>query len=365
MASPARVVRQAVKGVPYLNQELRRRISMSTGRVFATPTTYYVIPTGRCNIACPYCWIHRHVDPTLSKEVLFRIIREAKELSRSGFRIQLSGGEPMIYQPLYDALALAHELRVDFGFTTNGHGLNKSNVAKILAFDPFNINVSLDAIDATINEALRPLKDGTKRTLQGIENLVAEKERTGARVSIVIKPTIMDQNYKNLPDLVRHFGKHSKIQIHFQPYVGEVSDDPFYIKDISAFKDMLDELVKLRHEGYPIIGQDHTFADFVDYFVNPPSSSGGIRHLDLGGQKRNCDIGLRSMFIYPNGDVMFCDFLKQAIGNIHNESLKEIYYGIIAGEQREKMVYCNIDCQQTCKRPTTLAEKAHAFMRMG
>ena len=360
-----RAVKQAAKGIPYLNQELRRRTSMSTGRVFATPTTYYVISTGRCNIACPYCSIHRHVDPTLSSEVFFRIIREAKQLSRSGFRIQLSGGEPMIYKPLYDALALAHELHIDFGFTTNGHGLNKSNVAKILAFDPFNINVSLDAIDATINEALRPMKDGTRRTLEGIENILAEKERTGARVSIVIKPTIMDQNYKNLPDLVRYFGKNSKVQIHFQPYVGETTDDPFYVKDISTLKNVLEELIQLRHEGYPIIGQEQTFRDFLNYFTDPPSNGDGIRHLDLGGQKRNCDIGLRSMFIYPNGDVMFCDFLKQAIGNIHNQSLREIYYGVVAGEQRDKMIYCNIDCQQTCKRPTPLLEKARSFMRMG
>jgi sulfatase maturation enzyme AslB (radical SAM superfamily) len=364
MASPMRAVKQVAKGVPYLNQELRRRISMSTGRVFATPTTYYVIPTGRCNIACPYCWIHHHVDPTLSREVMFRIIREAKELSRSGFRIQLSGGEPMIYKPFYDALALAQELRVDFGFTTNGHALNKSNVAKILAFDPFNVNVSLDAIDATINEALRPMKDGTRRTLEGIENLVAEKERARSRVSIVIKPTIMDQNYKDLPNLVRYFGKCSKIQIHFQPFVGDTKDDAYYVKDIPAFQYVVEELIQLRHEGHPIVGQEETFRGFINYFRDPPTSA-GIRHLDLGGQKRNCDIGLRSMFIYPNGDVMFCDFLKQAIGNIHDQSLQEIYYGVVAGEQRNKMIYCDIDCQQTCKRPTPLFEKARTFMRMG
>jgi len=40
--------------------------------------------------------------------------REAKELSRSGFNVQTSGGEPMIYQPLYDALALTHKLGVNF-----------------------------------------------------------------------------------------------------------------------------------------------------------------------------------------------------------------------------------------------------------
>jgi MoaA/NifB/PqqE/SkfB family radical SAM enzyme len=305
------------------------------------------------------------VDPTLPGEVVCRIIREAKELSRYGFNVQMSGGEPMIYRPLYDALDLSHKLGVNFGFTTNGHALTKSNVAKILAFDPFNINVSLDSVEPRINEWLRPLKDGTRRTLQGIENVVAEKERTGARLGLFIKPTIMDQNYRSLPDLVRYFGKDGRIQINFQPYVGAAADNPFFIKDLGAFAEVVEELVELKHSGFPIVGDEHALRQFVEYFSDPPATPDGIRYFDLGGHKRNCDIGLRSMFIYPNGDVHFCDFLHQAIGNVHTQSLGQIYYGTEANHQRGRMVYCNIDCQQTCKRPVPLWEKAQSFLRMG
>ena len=364
MSSATRIVTQAVKGLPYLDKELRRRISIHTGHVIATPTFYYVIFSGRCNIACPYCTIHREVDPTLSRETMFRIVRQAKQLSGSGFHIQLSGGEPMIYRPLYETLALAQQLRVDFGFTTNGHALTKTNVEKLVACDPFNVNISLDSVDPQINEWLRPLKDGTRRTLQGIDNLRAEKQRTGSRVAIIVKPTIMDQNYKSLPELVRHFGKDSKVQINFQPYVGKTPDDPFFIKDLDALKAVIEELIELKRSGYPLIGQEQTFRGFYEYFADPPLD-GETRRFELDGYKRNCDIGVRSMFIYPNGDVMFCDFLRQAIGNIHQQSLKEMYYGAIAKEQRQQMVYCNIDCQQTCKRPTPLWVKAQSFLRMG
>src|SRR5208282_2868416 len=139
-------------------------------------------------------------------------------LSGTGFNISLSGGEPMIFKPLYDTLALAQALGVNFGFTTNGLGLTKGNCQKLLSHNPFNINVSLESVDPAVNESLRPMKDGTRRTLEGIENLLAEKERTGARVSIIVKPTIMEQNYRGLPALIRHFGKNSKVQINFQPY---------------------------------------------------------------------------------------------------------------------------------------------------
>jgi MoaA/NifB/PqqE/SkfB family radical SAM enzyme len=357
------MARQVVRGLPYLEKELSRRLSLSTGRVLATPMTYYVIFSGRCNLECPFCTIYKEVDPILTADQMFRIVREAKALSGTGFNISLSGGEPMIFKPLYDTLALAHELGVNFGFTTNGLGLTKGNCERLLSHNPFNINVSLESVDPKVNESLRPMKDGTRRTLEGIENLLAEKERTKARVSIIVKPTIMEQNYRGLPALVRHFGKNSKVQVNFQPYVGDINQ-PFWIKEMDVFKGVLDEIRDLQRQGYSVIASDRTLNGFLEYFASPPQM-GNMRHLDLGGAKRNCDIGLRSMFIYANGDVHFCDFLGRAIGNIHQQSLSEIYYGTTAGGQRKEMIYCNIDCQQTCKRPIPLWVKARAFLRMG
>ena len=336
---------------------------MSTGKVLATPMTYYVIFSGRCNLECTFCTIYKEVEPILTAEQMFRIVREAKALSGTGFNISLSGGEPMIFKPLYDTLALAHELGVNFGFTTNGLGLTKGNCERLLSHNPFNINVSLESVDPKVNESLRPMKEGTRRTLEGIENLLAEKERTKARVSIIVKPTIMEQNYRGLPALVRHFGKNAKVQVNFQPYVGEIKQ-PFWIKDLAALKGVLDEIRDLQRQGYSVIASDRQLNGFLEYFAAPPQM-GNMRHLDLGGAKRNCDIGLRSMFIYANGDVHFCDYLGRAIGNIHKQSLSEIYYGTTAGGQRKEMIYCNIDCQQTCKRPIPLWVKARAFLRMG
>ncbi len=81
-----RIASQCIKGIPYLKKELARRASLSTGKVLATPMTYYVIFSGRCNLACTFCTIYKEVEPILSAEVMFRIVREAKELSGKGFQ---------------------------------------------------------------------------------------------------------------------------------------------------------------------------------------------------------------------------------------------------------------------------------------
>jgi MoaA/NifB/PqqE/SkfB family radical SAM enzyme len=363
MAKILRLAGRTVEGLPYLQKEVARRVSLKTGKVLATPTTYYIIFSGRCNLACPFCTIHTITEPMLPGEVMLRLVRETKELSGKGFNISLSGGEPMIYKPLYDVLELAQKIDVNFGFTTNGLGLTRQNVDRLIAFDPFNVNVSVESIDAKINEALRPFPEGTKRTLEGVDRLLEAKRRTGSRVSVIIKPTIMEQNYRTLPALVRHFGKDGGVQVNFQPYVGR-REDPFYVKDLKQLSEVITELKGLQQDGYPIIGNGHTIDGFLAYISNPPAQD-GLSYLNLEGAKRNCDIGLRSMFIYYAGDVHFCDFLKQSIGNIYQQSLSEIYYGAVADAQRRRMVYCNIDCMQTCKRPTPLLAKAKAFLRMG
>lgn len=362
MSEVVRIAKQAVKGIPYLQKELGRKLSLKTGQVLATPSTYYVIFSGKCNLACTFCTIYQQVEPILTREQMLRIIHQAKELSGGGFNISLSGGEPTIFKPLYESLETAQKLGVNFGFTTNALALTKNNIQRILSYDPFNINVSLESVDAKINESLRPFENGTKRTLEAIENLIAEKQRVGSRVSIIVKPTIMEQNYRGLPDLVRHFGKSGPVQVNFQPYVG-LAGDPFWVQDKQELRRVLDEIMSLRDEGYRAIGGDDQYHGFYEYLADPPTEV--MRHLDMNGSKRNCDIGLRTMIIYPNGDVFFCDFLKKPVGNIEKNSLKEIYYGEPAGGQRKVMVRCNIDCQQTCKRPIPILTKARAFLRMG
>ena len=355
--------KQVIKGLPYLKKEVARNLSVRTGNVWTAPMTYYVIFSGKCNLACTFCTIYKQPEPMLSEEAMLRIIRETKELSKTGFNISLSGGEPTIYKPLYASLELAQQLGVNFGFTTNALAMTKDNTKRILSYDPFNINASLESVDPKVNESLRPMKDGTARTLRGIENIMEEKHRIRSRVSVIVKPTIMEQNYRGLPDLVRHFGKRSGVLVNFQPFVGK-KGDPHWVQDLTSLRAVMDELVALQREGYPIMANEHVINGFMDYFSSPPDQD-SHRHLELNGHKRNCDIGLRSMFIYPDGGVHFCDFLHESVGSIYKNSLSEIYRGHIAHSQRKHMVTCSIDCQQTCKRPTPLLVKARSFLKMG
>ncbi|HWD20975.1 MAG TPA: radical SAM protein [Verrucomicrobiae bacterium] len=358
-----RIAKQAWRGAPYLKKEAGKYLSMMTGRPLVGPQMYYIIYGGRCNVACTFCTIYKEVEPKLSGETMLRLVREAHALSGSGFNISLSGGEPLIYPPLYDILDLGKKLGVNIGFTTNGYLLTKQNVAKMLSCGLFNINVSLESITPEVNESVRPRKNGTIQTLEGIDNIIAEKRRTGARVSVIVKSTIMDQTYRNLPELVRYFRKYPEVQCSFQAYLGP-TDSGFWIKDVDEFARVTEELNALVKDGCRLVADGGTLDGFVHYFRNPPKTT-GVSRLDLHGKKRGCDIGYRSMFIFPNGSVQFCDLLQRDVGSVHEKSLKDIYHGEIARQLRRRIEHCNIDCQRTCQRPIPITTKARAFLRMG
>jgi sulfatase maturation enzyme AslB (radical SAM superfamily) len=270
----------------------------------------------------------------------------------------------LIYEPLFATLELAHHLKVNFGFTTNGYLLTPENVSKALQCDPFNINVSIESVNPEVNEQLRPRKNGTAQTLEGIDRLVMEKRRTGARVSIMVKPTIMEQNYRALPELVRYFSRYPEVQVSPQPYLGRF-DSGFWINDVDGFERVTQELNELKRSGCALVPDSGALQEWVNYFRNRPRTGGSLKRIALNGHSRRCDIGYRSLEILPDGAVYFCDLLARPIGNVHEHSLKDLYYGEVARRVRERIHFCDIDCQRTCQRPIPLSTKVRVFLRMG
>jgi len=358
-----RLGRQCWNGLPYLRKEIARDVSVLTGRVWTTPASYYIIYGGRCNVDCPFCYVDKNRQPEISGPDMLRLLREAKELSGSGFNISITGGEPLIYEPIFDLLAEAQRLHLNFGFTTNGYTMTPETARRVVAYDPFNINFSIESVDAKVNEVLRPKKDGTRLTLAGIENLIEAKRSARARVSIFVKATIMEQNFRHLPELVKFFSQWREVQVALQPFTG-LPGSPFLVKDVGELRRVFDELLALRAAGCNLVADEETLNNFVEYFRRPPGQD-GLRTLELNGNKRNCDVGLRTMFIFRDGAVHFCEYLGKPIGSIYQDSLKRIYFGAEADRQRRLMVTCNIDCQSTCKRRISLWTKARAFLKMG
>lgn len=148
-----------------------------------------------CNLKCTYCAaggdgtygeaINRiSVEKTLPQLKFF--LENLK--NGSSFNISFVGGEPFLYpeamKAIYDYVSLQtadRQITSRFVVVTNGT-LITNKVIEMLKTMKIHITVSLDG-DSSINDKVRPSKDGkgsTAATLEGIKKLVEIREHLGS-----------------------------------------------------------------------------------------------------------------------------------------------------------------------------------------
>jgi MoaA/NifB/PqqE/SkfB family radical SAM enzyme len=318
---------------------------------------------------------HPTTGTVVPGEALIRVMREAKELSGKGFLISFTGGEPLLYKPLFSMLDVSQQLKIDFSFTTNGYLLTDDTVERIVGFDPFIIGVSLESISPEINEVLRPVKNGTKKTMDGIEKLLQEKERQGSRLSVNIKPTVTQVNYHSIVDILKYYGKRKGAYVTPQPFnffpeLLPQTGEKLWVHDIKGLRDMVHQLVELKKQGYNLNADEKILWDIVAHFENGLSDGRfDPNPCKERGKKKNsvfsrCMLGSTTLFINSDGEIRICPRM-QDVGSIYDDmTLEEIWFSDIAVKVRHKIKQCNVLCTLSCTRPSALWNKVVVFLRL-
>ena len=98
-----------------------------------------------------------------------------------------------------------------------------------------------------------------------------------------------------------------------------------------------EQLLEMKHDGAPIMNSAQVLKLFVP----------GFREEQALPEAMPCRVGLRDYFIRTNGDVEVC-FYYPAIGNVKEQSAKEIWYSEKAEKIRKETVECEKLCLHTC-----------------
>ncbi|MDA8428533.1 MAG: radical SAM protein [Geobacteraceae bacterium] len=246
--------------------------------------TVLIEVTGRCNLACPYCFAAAGSpagqDPPLAAiEQWYRIA-----LERSGPHniVQLSGGEATLRDDLPAVIALGRELGFPF-IQLNSNGLR-------LAADPayavelkraglFSVFLQFDGSDDSIYRAIRG------RALLA-EKLTAIENCAAAGLGVVLVPTIVaGVNTEDIGAILRLALELAPgvRGVHFQPasYFGRhpgapAAGDRFTLPDLMrAIEEQTSGLMRTEHFCPP--GCEHPLCSFHGNFLRLPD--GGLRSL--------------------------------------------------------------------------------------
>ncbi len=331
---------------------------LHTGYDNTKPVTFYGLVNERCNVKCRYCeyWRLKHYVDEMSIEQWKTALISIKDFVGQ-FSINFSGGEPFIKPGFVDLLAWCNRNNISAGVTTNGSALTKRNAAAVAASNPFNVNVSVDAPNAEVHDYLRGYPGLFDKLSDGIRYVLAERDHQGKKFPVNIKPTVNSKNFRLMPELINwamDMGVSCVIMQPMDRWTAETYDELWIEEpDLPEFERVVDRLIEMQRAGAPLVTPPTILRLFPDHFRNKKAPK----------EVMPCRVGLRDFFIRTDGQVQVCVHYPP-IGNIREQSAREIWYGPKAQEIRQQTVACERLCLITCLSQKTLKDKVHMGVQL-
>lgn len=309
-------------------------------RAVRAPVKISFEPTMSCNLRCPMCDrthksdYEKHRDGKLPYETVKRFLQDAGRLGTRNF-LFIGGGEPLAEPHLPEYMQILNDSGVSVHLWTNGTLINEENAPLIARYCDM-VTVSLDSPDPAVNDICRGVPGATERCIAGLRLLRENSSSLYLRIHSVISTLNID-HLRDFADFaaendLNEIGGALIAPFEFIPenmrfseeQVGMISNRiedlceyarkkrvPFACNYANMSAKIIRNLQNI-HNMYSAPGRDDSF--------------GHITCLNLWGQ----------LVVRPNGDVSVCCFsYKPILGNLHDNTLEEIWHSERAEELRE------------------------------
>ena len=261
----------------------------------------YLELTRTCNLKCIHCLNNSGIKQKdeLTKDELLKLI---KKLSSLGVQeIRFTGGEPLLFNGIYDLIKFATEEGICTSLGTNGTLITKEVAKKLKESGLKKVVVSIDGNKKT-HDKIRGKKNYQK-AMHGLKYL--QKNGINVRVNSVIMKSNMDDVIKLAKKMSR-----KKITIFIRRFISsgrgkELENNMLNKKDYDYVRNKLQkELTKKTYVNGHYLRNDE----------------GVNSRIKLPFEIRGCKAGQRAITILPNGDINLCGFLAAQdfpkVGNI-------------------------------------------------
>jgi radical SAM protein with 4Fe4S-binding SPASM domain len=290
--------------------------------------------TRRCNLRCVMCnaWAEQaggH-DELSTGEVLC-VIDQARALGLAD--LKLFGGEPMLRRDLDVIVEHAAMLGVRCTLITNGTLLTGQRARRLVEAGLAQLDLSLDAGDAGLHDAIRGVPGTWRRATQGLRAVQAAAHSLKRRVVIRVNAVVMRGNYLGLPKLVGQLSSLAVDEITLNPVVPQAANRRETASQVVL--EPADIAVYNAEVAAAIAGQAPAYrlSKSRDCLYLYGTSQQDIEYASEG---RYVDrLGVTCCFkpwyyvvVRENGDVVGCNTVKHPtarIGTVREASLEELW----------------------------------------
>jgi len=263
----------------------------------------------------------------------YRLYLEKAKQLKIGM-ITFLGGEPMLWKPLYEAIAESSRKNILTDLTTNGLLLNAKTIKMLGEAGLDYLNISVDGIK--INEV-------TKKNSVIRKNLIDDLKtaRKKYRLHFRLNSVIFKNNFEDIKQLIE-FSKEHNVQLSLGYIVppiekNQLSEQDIYFgkQDKAELEEIIAYILSKKKSGYPIIDPDSYFENIFRFLnheqfweCNYPTRYGWIN-------------------VTPNGKIRSCTKKMDELAFNFLELNPEIYKKI-RKILDDNVKQCNTNCYSNC-----------------
>ncbi|MDR0373397.1 MAG: radical SAM protein [Nitrososphaerota archaeon] len=268
--------------------------------------------TRECNLKCGHCYINAD-EKKLGNELS---TQEGKQLMDQIYKVSrpllvLSGGEPLLRPDILELIEYGSKKGIKMGLGSNGYLIDNIMAKKLKTAGIATVSISLDSHIPAQHDDFRGVKDAWERAVNACK--VLQKNN----VLVQVNTTLTHENYNQIDDIMS-----------LSESLGVENFHLFFLVPTGRGTKLTD-ISPQKYEDMITT----TFAKVHRHRLNvrPSCAPQFMRiaqgmNLDMRQWIRGCIAGMYYCRIYPNGDITPCPYLPIKLGNIREQSFKDIWF---------------------------------------
>lgn len=359
-----------------------RRTSASVKRAVLGPAQLRINPMGVvCNHTCPMCWL-QHMDPAELKRERRRDREESMGLADYEHLLDtvppgltevnvVGGGEPLVHRDCVDILRAIRARKLRGYLITNGTLLDE-RVARALVEIRWNLTrVSVHAGDPDTYAVVQgvPHFERLRENLQRFDRL--RRADGPPACALHVHHVLQRENLETIPKMFDFAEEVGADNVVFEIIFPLAPDKRLTSAELERARELLSRcaaeartpsnaehivslLVRERDETG---AEERARAERAAAAPSPAQAvpAPGVPVPDAPYRPANrCSVGFDSAFVTSFGDVMPCCFSNEVMGNVREQSFRDIWFGERYAEFRTRLIegrfadYCsNVRCKLT------------------
>lgn len=260
------------------------------------PRSIELAVTYECQCSCDHCsaeQLKTQSDTRLTPDEMIASVNEY--INAGAVHLHLTGGDPLLWKPLFSFLKAVKTHRVYVSLVTNGLLLNSSMVTKLRKSGVDMVQVSLDSVSPEQHDSFRGVKGCYDRAVKGIKLAKKMGQDVGVNLVLTREKVATGEIWEQVKQ------------------VEELGAQVFLIipAPCGMWKDNFDVMLQTQEE--------------LKTLKKLEKHPGVYRDLHFAYRKYRCPAGTERVHVTVDGEVYACPFLQHSFGNIRQENILNIW----------------------------------------